>query len=203
MEEISNENMFYEVYYAALNSIKIKPRSVYDVRQLLLKKEYPTDLIEKTIDKLLNQGYLSDLNFIKAFVYNQLATTNNGPYKIKSLLSVHNVSSEDIENELACFSEKEQLEKIEKLATRFYKSNRTRGGYILKNKITSDLINYGYSIDLIEGVLSKFNFSNDSDLAKKEYDKLYKKLSRKYSGDELKRQISIKMRMKGLRYEED
>ena len=65
------------------------------------------------------------------------------------------------------------------------------------------MYNYGYSGKLIDKVLSSFDFSNDSELAKKEYDKLYRKLSRKYSGSELKQKIREKMYMKGLKYEED
>lgn len=201
-EKISNDNMYYEVYYSALNSIKSTFRSVYDMRVLLNKKEYPTDMIDAVIDKLLEQGYLNDLSFTKAFINNQMITTNKGPNKIKQELLEHKVDC-DIDKELEVFDTDSQLEKIEKLANRFYKSNRNRGGNVLKQKITNDLYNYGYSGNLIDKVLSSFDFSNDKDLAKKEYDKLYRKLSRKYSGSELDRKIKEKMYMKGLKYEED
>ena len=52
-------------------------------------------------------------------------------------------------------------------------------------------------------MISSYEFENDSNIAKKEYDKLYKKYSRKYSGDELKYKIREKMYLKGLVYEED
>ena len=45
------------------------------------------------------------------------------------------------------------------------------------------------------------DFPSDDDIAKKEYDKLYKKLSRKYSGSELELKIKQKLFQKGLRYE--
>ena len=51
-------------------------------------------------------------------------------------------------------------------------------------------------------VISNYQFGNDIELAKKEYDKLYKKLSRKYSGEELKYKIKEKLYQKGLKYEE-
>ena len=202
VEKISNDNMYYEVYYYALNSIKSRFRSVYDMRVLLTKKEYPTDMIDSVIDKLLEQGYLNDLSFTKAFINNQMITTNKGPNKIKQELLEHKVDC-DIDKELEVFDIDSQLEKIEKLANRFYKSNRNRGGNVLRQKITNDLYNYGYNGSLIDKVLSNFDFSNDKDLAKKEYDKLYRKLSRKYSGSELERKIKEKMYMKGLKYEED
>lgn len=202
IEKISSDNQYYEVYYTAINSIKSRFKSVYDLKVLLLKKEYPTDLVEAVVDKLLEQGYLNDLSFTKAFINNQMVTTNKGPNKIKAELLEHKVDV-DIDKELVVFDKDTQLEKINKLADRFYKSNRNKGGNVLKKKITNDLYNYGYSGDLIDKVLNNYDFSNDTELAKKEYEKLYRKLSRKYSGSELNRKIKEKMYMKGLKYEED
>lgn len=202
MDRISLDNQYYEVYYTALNSIKSRFKSSYDVRILLLKKEYPSDLVDSVITKLNDQGYLNDLSFTKAFINNQMVTTNNGPNKIKRELLEHKVDC-DIDNELLVFDKELQLEKIEKLANRFYKSNRNKGGSVLKNKIHNDLYNYGYDNYLIDSVLNDLDFSNDKELARKEYEKLYKKLSNKYSGYELERKIQEKLFMKGLKYEKD
>lgn len=203
IEKISNDNLFYEIYYDAIKSINSRIKSIYDIRMFLKKKEYPIDVIESVIDKLLKQGYLNDLIYTKSFINNQIVTTNNGPNKIKKELLDHKVDEKIIYGELESFTTDLQLEKIEKLVNRFYKSNRTRGGFVLKKKITNDLINYGYDIELIDKVISKFDFTNDKDIAKKEYEKLYRKLSKKYNGVELERKIKEKMYMKGLVYEED
>lgn len=48
-----------------------------------------------------------------------------------------------------------------------------------------------------------YSFENDEFIAKKEYDKLFKRLSRKYSGSELKNKIREKLFQKGLQYEEE
>ena len=56
---------------------------------------------------------------------------------------------------------------------------------------------------MINNTINLYEFGNNSDIAKKEYDKLYKKYSRKYSGDELKYKIREKMYLKGLNYEEE
>lgn len=203
IEKISNDNMFYEIYYVAIKSINSRIKSVYDIRMFLKKKEYPIDIIESVIDKLLEQGYLNDLIFTKSFINNQIVTTNNGPNKIRKELLDHRVDEKIIYNELESFTIDIQLEKIEKLINRFYKSNHTRGGFVLKKKITNDLLNYGYDMELIDKEINKFDFSNDKDIAKKEYEKLYRKLSKKYNGVELERKIKEKMYMRGLVYEED
>ena len=48
-----------------------------------------------------------------------------------------------------------------------------------------------------------FEFDNNDDIAKKEYDKLYRKYSRKYSGKELEYKIKEKLYQKGLNYESE
>ena len=73
---------------------------------------------------------------------------------------------------------------------------------VLRKKIYNDLIMMGYDTHLINKVLDEIDFSNDKDMVKKEYDKLYKRLSRKYSDKELEYKIKEKLYQKGLYYED-
>ena len=82
-----------------------------------------------------------------------------------------------------------------------FKSNKTRGGSVLKKKIMLDLHLLGYENDMINSVLNNYDFSNNEDIAKREYEKLYKRLSRKYEGKELEFKIKEKLYQKGLYYE--
>jgi regulatory protein len=196
-------NMEYDVYYVALNSIKNRYKSIYDLRAFLEKKEYPSNLIDKAINKLIEQGYLDDKSFTKSYINNQIVTTYNGPLKIKKDLLDKKIDNKIIDEELVNFSEEEQITRINKLIDKRIKTNHTRGGNVLKQKICNDIKLLGYDSSLILRVISNYEFSNDNFLAKKEYDKLYRKLSRKYSGEELKYKIQEKLYQKGLKYEED
>lgn len=200
--EIELFNQECDVYHVGLDSINRRFKSTYDLKESLLKKEYPYELVEKAIDKLLSQGYLNDRSFAKSYINNQMITTNKGPYKIRRELSEHKVDSNIIEDEIIVFDEETQLEKIKKVANRLYNSNRNRGGAVLKKKIVNDLVNLGYDTYVISKVVNEFDFSNDKDIAKKEYDKLYKRLSRKYEGRELEYKIKEKLYQKGLYYED-
>lgn len=201
--EMDKYNQEIDVYYVALNSIKNRFRSIYELRGILLKKEYPSDLVNLAIDKLISQGYLNDRSYCKSFINNQMITTNNGPFKIIRELNEKKVDSDIISEEIEVFSKEEQIPRIKKLIDKGIKSNHNKGGVVLKQKIYNDLKNLGYDISLINSIISEYEFGNDKDIAKKEYDKLYKKYSRKYSGDELKYKIREKMYLKGLVYEED
>lgn len=201
--EMDKYNQEIDVYYVALNSIKNRFRSVYELKGILLKKEYPIDLIDKAISKLLEQGYLNDRSYCKSFINNQMITTNNGPFKIIRELNEKKVSEDIISEEIEVFNSDEQIPRIKKIIEKGIRSNHSRGGVVLKQKIYNDLKNLGYDISLINSVISSYDFGNDLDIAKKEYDKLYRKYSRKYSGDELKYKIREKMYLKGLVYEEE
>ena len=121
-------------YYVALKALKNRFRSVKDLKELLLKKEYPVEYVEKSIDKLLKQGYLNDQSFAKAYINNQMITSSKGPRKIEKELLDKGVQSDIIFKELEVFTKEEQISKIKKIATRLIKSNRSRGGAVLRRK---------------------------------------------------------------------
>ena len=180
---IHQTNLEYDVYYVALNSIKSRFKSIYELREFLRKKEYPEEMIDHAIDKLIEQRYLDDRLFAKSYINTQMITTSHGPLRIKNDLYNKKVSSSIIEEEIALFDEESQIEKMK--------------------KIINDLKTQGYEYDLISRIISSYSFPQDKDLAKKEYDKLYKKYSSKYEGYELANKIREKMFQKGLTYEEE
>lgn len=202
IEEILQANMECDVYYVGLKSLKSRYKTVKELKEFLVKKEYPLDFIDKSIDRLIQQGYLNDVSFAKAYINQQMITTNKGPLKIRQELLHKGVSSKIIEEEITVFLPELQHEKIQKVALRLVKTNRSRGGNVLRQKIMSDLVNLGYDASLITIDLENITFSNTSDIAKKEYDKLYRRLSRKYSGKELEYKIREKLYQKGLKYED-
>ena len=207
-DEIKDEmfacNLEYEVYYAALNSIKSRNKSEYDLRKYLLNKEYPIDLIDKAVNKLIEQGYLNDRFYTKCFISNQMITSVHGPLKIEKELLDKKIDSQIICEELEVFTEEEQLLKVDKIIRRIIRSNRSRGGLVLKQKIFNDLKNYGYEISIINKVIDEYDYNaGEDDIAKKEYEKLYVKYSRKYSGVELNRKIKEKLYLKGLKYNQN
>lgn len=202
LEQILLANQEYDVYYVALKSLKSRFKSIKELRVSLLNKEYSQEYVEKAIQKLLSQGYLDDRSFAKAYINTQMITTSKGPKKLEKELLDKGVSIDIILEELEVFSKEEQVIRIEKVANRLIKSNRSRGGVVLRKKIVHDLQNLGYGISVIDEVLSQLDFGDTKDIAKKEAEKLYRRLSRKYSGKELEFKIKEKLYQKGLYYED-
>ena len=200
INELNNE---FDVYYVALNSIKNRFKSIHELKISLKNKEYSENLVDKAIEKLIKQGYLDDRSFCRSYINTQILTTSYGPIRIKNELLNKKIDINIIDDELAIFTEQMQLQRIDKLINKYIKSNRNRGGFVLKQKIINDLKTKGYEFDIINKIIDDYNFFNNSDIAKREYDKLFKKYSSKYSGNELTRIINEKLYMKGLIYEEE
>ena len=202
LQSIQEANLAYDVYYQALKSLKSRFKSVYEMKLWLLKKEYPEDLINQAIQKLKKQGYLNDELYAKSYLNEQLVTTSNGPYKIRRGLLEKKISEDIIDEVLENYGEEEQRSKINKIIEKKMKANHNKGGVVLRQKISLDLKNMGYEISLINEGLSKFDFSQDASIVKKEYEKLYRKYSKKYQGVELETMIKRKLYEKGLTLEE-
>lgn len=202
LNKIKELNSYYEAYYFAVNSLNSKFKSISDMKKILKDKEYSDTIIEDVTNKLIEQGYLNDNSYARSFINNQIITTNRGPYKIISELNKHNIKSSIVNEEIDVFTEDIQIEKMDKVINKSLKSNKTRGGVVLKKKIINDLINLGYSIDIIDKVINKYKFNTDKDIVQKEYEKIYKRLSRKYEGDELKYKVKEQLYRRGLYYED-
>ena len=200
--EMDQYNQEWDVYYTALHLINTRLRSVYELKELLISKEYPLELVIKAIEKLKKQGYVNDLSYAKSYVNHYLISSNKGPYKIAKELRNKNIPEEMIEEALSLYSDDEQIERIHKIIDKGIKVNHSRGGIVLKQKIYQDLKELGYDISLINQVISTYSFPVPLNLVKKEYDKLYRSLSRKYKGEELERKIQEKLYAKGLKYDE-
>ena len=202
LNKIKELNSYYEAYYFAVNSLNSKFKSISDMKKILKDKEYSDTIIDDVTNKLIEQGYLNDNSYARSFINNQIITTNRGPYKIISELNKHNIKSSIVNEEIDVFTEDIQIEKMDKVINKSLKSNKTRGGVVLKKKIINDLINLGYSIDIIDKVINKYKFNTDKDIVQKEYEKIYKRLSRKYDGDELKYKVKEQLYRRGLYYED-
>ena len=172
-------------------------RSKKEIKDYLLKKEINEELINNAIEKLEEQGYLSDLSYVRAFINDKISLSNDGPYKIREQLIKLGINEEIIFKELEIFDKELEQKRIEKLIDKQIKINRNKGEYLLKKKIQEHLINLGYSKELVILLINRIEV-DDEDIKKKEYDKLYKKLSKKYSGKELEYKLKQKLYQKGF-----
>ncbi len=197
LDEILKDNEYAKAYNLALSLISFKLRTEEEVKKYLEKKEIDENVIEEIIKRLKKEKYLNEEVYIHAFVTDKVNLSNHGPIKIKNELIKKGLDENNVNKEIEKIEEDIWKEKIEKIIFRKVKNNKKLSTEALKQKIKTDLITLGYPYNMIEELLI-IEQPDDIEIAKKEYQKLYNKYSKKYSGHNLNSRIRNEMYKKGF-----
>jgi len=200
LNKLNIDTSYYDIYYKTVNYITRKLRSEKEIIEFIDKNNVNEKDKKEVIKKLKEIGLINDINFVKAYISDKINLSNDGPDKIRKSLLEHDISSDIIDENIDKIDNNLIKEKLSKLISKKI-SNSKYSGYVLRQKIVNDFVNLGYSRQLINEVYESINIDKN-DLLKKEYDKLYKKLSIKYSGYELESKIKTKLYQKGFTMDE-
>lgn len=192
------DNIYYELYYAAIKFINIKLRSEKEIRKYLKKLSSDEYLIDAIIKRIRKENYLNDRIYARSYIHDVMNFKLDGPLKIANELEELGIDKDIVLEELSVFTNEIKQEKIKKYIDKQVKLNKNKSFYALQSKIINYLTNQGYTKEDITNYLNTVSF-DDSALKQKEYEKLYKKLSTKYSGKELEYKINQKMYAKGFK----
>ena len=155
-DELVNLNNYQDIYNKVINYIKIRLRSKKEIINYLKKMDISNDLIENIIDKLIIDKYIDDERFSIAYIKDKYNFSSNGPYKI-----INELVSLGIDRDLAYtytfnIIDNEE-EKINKLINKYIKLDKKHDWYYVKNKIYNNLVNLGYSKDVVINILNNYN----------------------------------------------
>ena len=196
---IEEENLTYIAYNIALKYIANKMRTKKEIKEYLLKKEVDETIANNVIEMLENDSYIKDETYTVAFINDKINLSNDGPNKILRELVDKGIDQSIAFSKIEIFDKETQKEKIKMITDKLIKNNKTKSTYFLKNKIIEYLSNLGYDKSLILDAINNISFVENNNIAKKEYEKIYKRLSRKYSGKELELKIRQKMYSLGFK----
>lgn len=197
LNKLNIDNEYYDIHNKVLKYISTKMRSELEINKYLDK--YQITNKEDIINKFKNMNLINDELFVRAFISDKINLTSMGPYKIKNELLNHNIEEHLIDNELSKYDESIFIDKLKKIIDKKIKTNN-KSEYMFKSKMQMELRNLGYDPNTVNNVLGTCKVDNN--VISKEYDKLYKKLSRKYSDQELFYQIKNKLYIKGFKTDE-
>lgn len=200
-DELIKYNDSLDAYYKALKYITKKIRTEKEIFKYL-QKDFSKNIIDDVIDKLRNEKYIDNDIYIKCYVNDKLNLSNDGPNKIKKDLITLGMKEVDVESYINGIDNQVWLDKLQGIVNKRIKCNHQYGMNRLKEKIVYDLGNLGYYKWMIEDILSCSEFTTDDLLISKEYNKWYKKLVKKYEGNELLFQLRNKLLYKGFIYDE-
>lgn len=192
------ENASLDCYYKGLNYLNYKRRSKKEIENYLEKSGFLKKDIYTSIERLEKEGFINEKQYLEAFINDQIHLTNHGPLKIIQKLKLLGFQETEIRNYLETFSSAVWQEKIAFIVNKKIKSNRHLGNIKLKEKLLFSLISEGFKKEEILEVLDKINFVSKPSILKKEAEKYYIKLSRKYEGTALKYQLRMKLLSRGF-----
>lgn len=201
INKINNESDYYNIYNKTIKFISTKMRSLKEINDFLDKKEVNENTKDMIIKKLKEVRLINDEIFAKAYFQDRINLSNDGPYKIKQELRNNDISDAVIETIFFNIDSDVVYSKLDKLIQKKIKTNHNKSNYMLKQKIINDMINLGYEKNMILEILN-IRLVDNCDIVNYEYNKLKKKLSRKYSDLDLEKQIKIKLQQKGFSLEE-
>ncbi len=199
--KIQNEKGYYDIYAKTVKYIVTKLRSEKEIREYLKKYTEENKLIEKIVKQLYCEGLLNEERYIRAFIEDKVNLTSWGPLKIEKELNSLDMNEELIKKYLDKYEINVFEEKLKKIIDKKVRLNKKDSSYKLKQKIERDLYDLGYPRELIKENIINIKV-DESNMIESEILKLYKKLSKKYNGNELKYQIKNKLYQRGFNLED-
>ena len=191
------QNSYYEIYNKAVKYIVTKLRSEKEIREYLKKYTEEKELINKIVTQLKQNGLLNDERYIKAFIEDKVNLTNWGPKKIEMELEKLDVDLDLVKQTLETYDSSIFKRKIEKIISKKVRANKKDSMYMLIKKLEKELLNLGYSKDMIKEEIASISIDETEAIAK-ETERLYKKLSTKYNSESLYHQVKQKLLQKGF-----
>lgn len=196
IDELLKQNKKYEILDVSIKYISLKTRSIKEMYDYLKKKEYDEDDIERTINYLIEKNYLNDKIYSRNYIMDRINLSNDGKNKIIKFLESQNIGYDDYSEYLDLFDKELIYSKINKYIDKMIKTNK-KSKFVLKNKIMLNLINLGYDREDINYCLDNSFYVDDNKNKEIERQKIYNKLKRKYSGEELDRKVREKLYQRG------
>ncbi len=145
--EIIENSIYLKAKDTAFKYLGYKARTKYEVQQKLIEKEFPTEIIDRTINLLEQYGYIDDANYSKKFISEKINYRGYGKHRIKYELKQKRVD-EEIIDALLIDTYDDELEKAIKLASKKIKNKNI--DYKEKQKVIAYLQRRGYSFDIIK-----------------------------------------------------
>lgn len=159
-EELVNDELQVKVYNSALRFLGYRMRSCAEMKQRLTEKNYPKNIIEETVNKLLRIGYLNDKEFAEAFAHDKVRSKKIGPVTLRMELIPHKIDSDILENVIKQVYERYP---ISDLIKQLLNKKKIQFGMKLelktKKRIQDLLIRKGFSWNEISAVFTELEIT--------------------------------------------
>ena len=113
--KLLDDELKVKVHNSALRLLGYRMRSINEMRDRLIKKKYPNNIIDDTINKLLKMGYLNDVEFANAFARDKVKSKKIGQLALRVEFIPHKIDEEILEKAIFNVYEKYPVSDLIKL----------------------------------------------------------------------------------------
>lgn len=214
LKEIIKEDNYIKGKNKALKYIEKSIKTEAQIREMLIKKEYEEEVIDRILDFLKDYDFVNDERYVKAFIKAKIK--ENGKNKIKFSLIKKGINQELIKESLSSVNSEEELlvatQLAQKKADTLCKNEKEKQKIL--QKINVFLINKGFNYSIINEVIPKIDLAIIIEEEKNEEEKDFEELKSiaekryallKKSEDnmmKLKKKLQDFLLRKGYSYEE-
>ena len=96
LQELKEKAIEDKALMRAYDLLARRPRSTWEMRDYLIRKDYPDQLIEKILNTLSNRGYLDDEKFARSWVENRRLLKNTSKRRLRLELQQKRISPDII-----------------------------------------------------------------------------------------------------------
>ena len=136
-------------YYCSLSEHCIKK-----VREKLVQWETPKEFIDPIIEKLLEQDYINEERFSRAFVKDKFRFNHWGRIKIQTHLRALSISSENITKAMDEIDEDEYAEILDEIVEKKRKTIKKGTDYEIRAKLLRHALSRGFEYEIIASKLN-------------------------------------------------
>ncbi len=194
-ENIINTYNLSKWFEKCLNYISFKKRTIWEIKEYLIKGNVEENYIEEIITRLKKMHFLDDEDYAKSFL-DETIRKNKGLKYFNYELTKRGID-QTIINKIALLYPKELI--IEELIAKIQKEEQKLTSYPIlyqKQKLTDKLFREGFSSNTISSILNNIKFQeNIKERLKKEIEDLKKKTTDK-------NKITQKLLAKGYTYQD-
>lgn len=136
-------------YYCSLSE-----HCIQKVREKLVQWDTPKEFIDPIIDKLLEDDYINEERFARAFVKDKFRFNHWGRIKISTHLRALGISSENIATAMQEIGDEEYAKMLDEIVEKKRKSIKNGTDYEIRAKLLRHALSRGFEYELIASKLN-------------------------------------------------
>lgn len=149
-EHIKKTAVEDKAYMRAIDLLARRPRSEWELRDYLKRKDYEVEVIDRIINRLSDRGYVNDEQFARSWVENRRLLKSTSKRRLRMELQQKHINSDTISLVL----EEDETDELAVLRDIVAKK-RTQTRYQDTQKLIAYCMRQGFNYDDIKTVLSE------------------------------------------------